>query len=349
MNEERKKLMSLIGDAKACGARQTKACEIIGISDRTLQRWSSAGNDHDKRQTPLHTPNNKLTDLERQRVVNVCNEPQYAHLPPNKIVPLLADKGVYIASEATFYRILRDAKQLTHRQRTKPPRSVIKPKALVATGPNQIYCWDITYLPTLVKGIFYYLYLMMDVYSRKIVGWQVHDQESNILAADLMTDICLREQVSRDQVVLHSDNGSPMKGATMLATLQQLGVIPSFSRPSVSNDNPYSESLFRTLKYRPEYPEIPFGELGEARNWVAGFVEWYNEEHLHSGIKFVTPSQRHAGKDADILAYRKTVYQAAKLKRPNRWSGDIKNWEMLIKVHLNPEKEKDEHEATKAA
>ena len=279
----------------------------------------------------------------------MCNEPQYAHLPPNKIVPLLADKGVYIASEATFYRVLKEAKQLAHRLNSRPRKLVGKPRALVATGPNQIYCWDITYLPTTVKGIFYYLYLVMDIYSRKIVGWQVHDRESSHLAADLMTDICLREHVGRDQIILHSDNGSPMKGATMLATLQQLGVIPSFSRPSVSNDNPYSESLFRTLKYRPEYPETPFDNLVLARDWVAGFVRWYNDEHLHSGIKFVTPSQRHTGKDVEILAQRQRIYQAAKMKHPERWSRDIKDWSLVTEVHLNPEKKKTENTEAQAA
>lgn len=349
MSDVRDQLKSLIDQAKESGARQIKACEIIGISERTLQRWNLADNDHDGRQTPTHSPSNKLTDLERQRILNVCNNAQYAHLPPNKIVPLLADKGEYIASEATFYRVLKDAKQLAHRLCSKPRRPANKPRALVATGPNQIYCWDITYLPTTVKGIFYYLYLVMDVYSRKVVGWQVYDRECNALAADLMADICIRERVERNQVVLHSDNGGPMKGATMLATLQQLGVIPSFSRPSVSNDNPYSESLFRTLKYRPEYPETPFDNLLESRDWVASFVSWYNEEHLHSGIKFVTPSQRHAGQDVAILAQRKLTYQAAKDKHPARWSRDIRNWDEVTAVHLNPEKQKNVNQETQAA
>ncbi len=342
MSDERGQLKAMIDEATAAGARQIKACEVIGVSERTLQRWSLSGNDG--RQSPSHTPKNKLTDLERQRILNLCNEAQYAHLPANKIVPLLADNGEYVASEATFYRVLKEAKQLAHRLKSKPIRSIHKPKALVATGPNQIYCWDITYLPTTVKGIFYYLYLVMDVYSRKIVGWQVYDRECSALAADLMTDICLHEQV-----VLHSDNGSPMKGATMLATLQQLGVVPSFSRPSVSNDNPYSESLFRTLKYRPEYPENPFDSLNESRDWVAGFVEWYNDEHLHSSIKFVTPSQRHSGKDAEILAHRKRIYQEAKMQRPERWRGDIKNWDLVTEVHLNPEKQKVDNRENQAA
>lgn len=232
---------------------------------------------------------------------------------------------------------------------SKPARQVNKPRALTATAPNQIYTWDITYLPTQVKGVFLYLYLVLDIYSRKIVGWQVHHEERSELAADLMTDICHREKVDKNQVTLHSDNGSPMKGATMLATLQELGVVPSFSRPSVSNDNPYSESVFRTLKYRPEYPEKPFADIKLARDWVSVFVQWYNNEHRHSGIKFTTPQARHTGKDIEILARRKLVYKQAKLENPIRWSGDIKNWEHIEEVYLNPEKGKSEIKESKVA
>ena len=189
----------------------------------------------------------------------------------------------------------------------------------------------------------------MDIYSRKIVGWQVYENESSAQAADLMTDICQREGIKPNQVTLHSDNGSPMKGATMLATLQQLGVIPSFSRPSVSNDNPYSESLFRTLKYRPEYPEQPFPTLEAARDWVHFFVDWYNKEHLHSAIRYITPEQRHTGQDEEILERRKEVYQQAKLANPNRWSNEIRNWDVIKEVHLNPENQNIESEEKEAA
>ena len=253
-------------------------------------------------------------------------------------MPLLADKGRYIASESTFYRILKEEGQLTHRQRCRPATAANKPTALVAVQPNEIYSWDITYLPTMVKGVFLYLYLMMDVYSRKIVGWQVYDCESAEHAAHLLIDVCEREGVTKEQVTLHSDNGSPMKGATMLATLQQLGVIPSFSRPSVSNDNPYSESLFKTLKYRPDYPLVCFANLDVARAWVEGFVGWYNDEHLHSGIQFVTPAQRHRGEDREILAKRHELYLQARAKNPSRWSGNTRNWEPVTRVLLNPDK-----------
>jgi transposase InsO family protein len=349
MSRQRETIINLIKEAQVSGARQSQACEVIGISAKTLQRWRQPGNDQDGRLDAHHEPSNKLTELECQRIIKVANESEYTDLPPNKIVPKLADKGLYIASESSFYRILKKENQLSHRQKSKPTRQIKKPKALIATGSNQIYSWDITYLPTLIKGLFLYLYLVLDVYSRKIVGWQVYENESSALAADLMTDICQREGIVRNQVTLHSDNGSPMKGATMLATLQQLGVIPSFSRPSVSNDNPFSESLFRTLKYRPEYPERPFVDLLAARTWVQGFVDWYNHEHLHSSIKFVTPEQRHQGMDSAILAKREQVYRQAKSENPRRWRGEIRNWDPIKEVYLNPEKQKTDNKEKEAA
>ena len=278
-----------------------------------------------------------------------ANAPEYAHLPPCKIVPLLADKGLYIASESTFYRILRAGNQLAHRQKSRPARVQSAPRALMADAPNQIYTWDITYLPTRVRGVFYYLYLVLDIYSRKIVGWQVHHQELSSFAADLLVDICEREEVKPHQVTLHSDNGSPMKGATMLATLQELGVVPSFSRPSVSNDNPYSESLFKTLKYRPEYPEDAFADIQAARAWVTEFSTWYNHQHLHSGIKFVTPQQRHSGEDKAILRQRDSVYRQAKNQHPERFSTSTRNWDHQTQVHLNPGKHKSEKTEKKVA
>ena len=341
MSDERREIIGLITQARASGARQSQACKAIGISAKTLQRWVKPDKLQDGRLDAKHEPKNKLSELERKRMIKVANEPAYTDLPPSKIVPLLADEGRYIASESTFYRVLKAENQLQHRQESKPARQVRKPRALTATASNQIYSWDITYLPTQVLGLFFYLYLVMDIYSRKIVGWQIYEMESSGLAADLMTDICQREGIKRNQVTLHSDNGSPMKGATMLATLQELGVIPSFSRPCVSNDNPYSESLFRTLKYRPEYPEKAFEDLSAARTWVQGFVNWYNHEHLHSAIKFVTPEQRHTGEDKEILARRKQVYQQAKLKHPERWSGEIRNWGEIGDVYLNPENVKN--------
>ena len=336
MENERKQIIVSIKEAVTSGARLGAACEMMGISPRTYQRWQKPDNTHDGRQDARHEPANKLSEEEEEKILRVANSPRYADLPPSKIVPLLADSGQYLASESTFYNVLKKKGQLSHRHRSKP-RTTSKPRGLLAGGPDQIYSWDITYLPTTVGGIFFYLYMVMDIYSRKIMGWQVHRRETSEFAADMMTDICIREGVKRDQVTLHSDNGGAMKGATLLATLQKLGVIRSTSRPGVSSDNAYSESLFRTLKYVPYYPQRPFEDIVEARRWVEGFVGWYNEIHLHSGIKFVTPSQRHEGLDKEILSKRDKVYKEAKRKNPIRWSRQTRNWLPVEEVWLNPD------------
>lgn len=338
---QRIEIMALVAEAVVAGARRRRACEVISLSERTLQRWQNdqAADSGDRRPARLQTPKNKLSALERERLLAIANSSEWGHLPPSQIVPRLADHGQYVASESTFYRVLKAENQLAHRgaERVAKPRS--KPRALCASGPAELFSWDITYLPTQIKGMYFYLYLFMDIFSRKIVGWQVYDAESSELAGEVMRDICARENIAPNQVVLHSDNGSPMKGATMLATLQALGVMPSFSRPSVSNDNPYSESLFRTMKYCPAYPQEAFENLLAARQWVGTFVHWYNEEHRHSAIGFVTPAQRHAGLDRALLERRVEVYEAAKAKHPDRWSGTTRNWQPIRVVHLNPEKQ----------
>jgi len=193
-----------------------------------------------------------------------------------------------------------------------------------------------TYLRGPVRGAFFYFYVVMDVWSRKIVAWTVRAHESAEHAQAMIAGACKREGVRRDQLVIHSDNGAPMKAATLLAFLQGIGVVPSFSRPSVSNDNPYSESLFRTTKYRPEFPRKPFASLEQACRWATWFVNWYNTEHRHSAIKFVTPQQRHDGEDVELLARRTALYEAAKARNPNRWTGDTRDWGRPEEVVLNP-------------
>lgn len=333
-------MIAWIDEACANGARRHKACEVLGLTLRCVQRWRQEGEvreDGRKAAARLRTPANTLTPAEREQVLAVANRPQFADLSPKQIVPRLADQGEYVASESSFYRILREAKQLAHRGKAKPPTHR-RPEPLVAIGPNQVWTWDITYLATNVRGEFFYLYLILDLFSRKIVGWEVHVQESADLAAALFRQSYLREGVDGATLALHSDNGAPMKGATMLATLQRLGVMPSFSRPSVSNDNPFSEALFRTLKYTPAFPDGPFASLDDARAWVARFVPWYNSVHRHSSIQFVTPEQRHRGEDQERLRHRTEVYEAAKARNPARWSGDIRNWEPVGPVSLNPAK-----------
>jgi len=335
---QRQQIVQWVEEASAAGARCHKACELLGITLRTLQRWRQCGELlDDARSTRSYVPANQLSDQECEQILAMANSTEFAHLPPSQIVPQLADRGEYIASESTFYRVLREAGQLKHRQASRPA-AAHKPRPLEAVAPNQVYSWDITYLKTTIRGIFLYLYLFMDIYSRKIVGWQVYEHEVSEWAADILRDITQREGLAPEQITLHSDNGGPMKGASMLAAMQALGIMPSFSRPAVSNDNPYSESLFKTLKYRPEYPARPFADVIEARQWVSGFVDWYNFEHRHSAIGFVTPAQRHAGLDTAILAQRQALYQAAKARHPERWSRQTRNWQPVQVVYLNPDK-----------
>jgi len=298
----------------------------------------------DKRPLAIHPiPTNKLSDSEVSEILLVCNQSEYSSLPPSQIVPRLADKGVYLASESTFYRVLRDNNQLTHRGRAKEPRYTKVLTTHIADAPKQLWSWDITYLASFVKGQFYYLYLFEDLFSRKIVGYEVYEQESGELAAQLLQRIVISEQCINNPVavVLHSDNGAPMKSQTFKAKMEEMGIDSSYSRPRVSNDNPFSESLFRTLKYCPMWPSNGFKSLVEARLWVKKFVNWYNNMHRHSQIGFVTPAQKHRGEDVLLMVNRRDIYEAAKLRNPSRWSGNIRNWKAITEVTLNPEKQQE--------
>ena len=207
-----------------------------------------------------------------------------------------------------------------------------------------MWSWDITYLKTTIAGRFFYLYMILDVWSRKIMAARVFPKECGQNSALLMVEALHQHRVDPEGLVLHSDNGGPMKGSTMLVTLQRLGVVPSFSRPGVSNDNPFSESLFRTMKYRPQYPSQPFASEQQAQDWVDAFVHWYNGEHLHSELRFVTPDDRHYGREAAILDKRKEVYLQAQQRTPYRWTGQIRNWEPIAIVQLNPERNRPPEE-----
>ena len=323
------------------GVTLARRKHTLNLSLRTFERWVKTDDLKDKRrQAKRAAPANKLTKEQRDEILMIANSEPYRDLPPSKIVPQLADEGRYVASESTFYRILRTENQLAHRQLSKPAKHH-KPKACMASAPNQVWSWDISYLPSQVRGMYFYLYMVVDIYSRKIVGWSIQEVESAEHAAALIKQACLDENVKRDQLILHSDNGSPMKGMTMLAMLQTLGVIPSFSRPSVSDDNPFSESLFKTLKYHSTFPRAScFETILDARLWTERFVAWYNQEHLHSALKFVTPHHRHTGMDKNIREKRHLVYQMAKQQHPERWSGNTRNWQLPEVVMLNPDRKK---------
>lgn len=339
---DRQHAVALIQEAQCSGARLKPACAILNVSLRTYQRWLQGGHViADLRPMAKRPePGNRLSQQTREAVVDLCNRPQYRSLPPAFIVADQADQGIYLASESTFYRVLKEQGQQHHRGRQQKPKSKAAPTTHQADGPNQVWCWDISWLPGPAKGTWFYLYMIIDLYSRKLVGWEVHHVESAELAEELIEKACWRERlkVSDKPLVLHSDNGSPMKAATFLQKLYDLGITPSRSRPRVSNDNAFIESLFKTLKYRPGFPAGGFTALSSARQWVHLFVNWYNNEHRHSALKYVTPNQRHTGQAKRVLAARKRVYQEAKAKYPERWSQEIRNFDLPEEVHLNPEK-----------
>lgn len=343
--QRRQEVVVVIEQAVRDGARRAKACELAGMSERTLRRWKPAGTDRvkpDRRpQARRPAPRNRLTPEERQQILDVCNQPKYASLPPSQVVPKLADQGIYLASESTFYRVLKAEGQQHERGRAQKRRPSGRPRTHLAQGPNQVWMWDITFLPSLVRGQFYYLYLVEDLYSRKIVAWEVHEREAGELAADLVQQALWREKCHTQRPVLHADNGSAMKSQTLRVKLQDLGIAPSYSRPGVSDDNAFVESVFRTLKYCPKWPPRGFTSLEEARQWTHRFVAWYNEEHQHSKIRFVTPTQRHRGEDPEILEQREQLYEEAKARHPERWSGKTRNWKPIGAVPLNPVKVAD--------
>jgi len=334
--QDRKVILNYISESIGKKVRKEQICEMLDISIRTIQRWE---NDSIGDQRPLaeHKSPIALSDAEEDKIIELCNSKEYRDMNPNIIVPILAEKGEYYASESTFYRILKKRGLLQHRSECKPAKPRKAPDELKATGPNQVWSWDITYLKTAVKGVFFYLYLFMDIWSRKIVGWTVEEYEDGEIASAVISRLCKEYGIL--SIYLHADNGGPMKCGTMLATLQNLGVVPSFSRARVSNDNPFSESLFKTMKYVPAYPK-EFKSINDAREWVESFVNWYNTEHHHSGIKFVTPEERHNCKDILKLQKRKETYMVARNMNPKRWSGKIRNWDHIGEVVLNKKIEK---------
>ena len=342
--EDRRSLARAIDHARAAGARLDRACAIAGIAARTLQRWQVAEGlvTGDRRPTARRpVPARALSPEERSAVLQIANDPRFADLPPARIVPMLADEGTYLASESTFARLLREHGQAQHRGRAKAPRKSRPPTTHVATGPRQVWCWDMTFLPTTVGGRWFYLYLILDLYSRKVVGWEVHDADDSDHAAHLVRRTALAEGIAAlvAKPVLHGDNGATLKATTVLAMLYWLGVKPSYSRPRVSDDNAYAEALIRTAKYRPEFPVTGFADLAQAQQWAAAFVHWYNVDHRHSGIRYVSPAQRHAGEDHAILAARHALYLQARARNPARWSRHTRNWTPIAAVTLNPEKD----------
>lgn len=331
-SKDRKLAVELIEEAVTNGARLFKACEVLEISTPTFYRWKNGGR-MDKRKGARKRVARKLSEEERQKIIDVACEERFKDSTPYEIVAILLDEGIYLASVKTFYRILGEAGLIHHRGNSRPGHKQSRPEELKATGPDQVYSWDITWLPTCVRGLFLFAYMIIDVWSRKVVGWEIHTEESAKIAEDMFKRLAREKNLKG--VKLHSDNGHPMKGSMLLVTLHLMGVLPSFSRPRVSNDNPFIESFFKTVKFTPGYPGR-FRDIEHARGWMADFVDWYNTEHRHSGIGYITPEQRHSGQVKKIMRFRNEVMDEARKQHPERFSGKPVRWSEHPVVYLNP-------------
>ena len=328
----RKMAVTLIQEANASGARIWKACETLEISVSTFERWRKGKYSDQRKGAPKQVPR-KLTKEEKEKLIDLsCNE-EYKDYNPYKIHASLLDKGTYIASISSFYRVLREAGLIHHRGNSRPGTRHNAPPERIADGPNQVWTWDITWLPTTIRGLFNYAYAIIDIWDRSIVKWAIHDREDDALAKELF-HAALKENNYPD-VFIHSDNGNPMKGISLLALFYDLGICNSYSRPRVSNDNPFIESWFKTLKYSVSYPGN-FETLTEAREWFAMFVHHYNTCHSHSGLHFITPKQVREGSYKKIVKKRNKTMVAAKNRNPHRWSSAVKQLPEKHVVHLNP-------------
>ena len=291
-----------------------KACDTFGLARASYYRWNQTSDCHqDKRPVPCWA----LSPEERQRVLDVLHADRFVDQSPREVYATMLDEGTYLCSVSSMYRILQEQGELRER-RNQLCHPVYQPPELLATGPNQVWSWDITKLKGPVKWTYYYLYVLLDIFSRYVVGWMVAHQELACLARKLIEESCEKQSIQSGQLLIHSDRGPSMTSKPVALLLADLGVTRSHSRPHLSNDNPYSESQFKTLKYRPEFPGR-FGSLQEARGFCQTFFPWYNTEHHHSGIGFLTPQQVHYGLAKQIVKEREAVLKKAYNIYPDRF------------------------------
>ena len=262
--------VSLVDEAKAEGARVHKSCAALEIDIRTYRRWKSSSTADRRKGAEKHVPR-RLTEEERKKIISVCCSDELKDLTPYEIYAILLDRKDYIASISTMYRVLREHDLVHFRGNTRNRTKTSKPPERVATGPNQVWSWDITYMKTDVAGLYYYMYTIIDIWSKKIVGWCIDTEETETVAKRLITVTCKRENIAPGQLALHSDRGAQMTSATIAELLEDLSVTRSLSRPRVSDDNPYSEAAFKTVKYRPSYPDR-FDSIDDAMVWMRKFV-----------------------------------------------------------------------------
>lgn len=324
------------------GLSQEKAAEAIGLTGRTFRNWKHAPEGDGRLDRKDFTSPLQFAKEEKDRIIERFCQLDVCDLSlPQAFYKLLDEEGLYLCSLSTLYRIFREAKLMGKRTPTRAARLRSKPTSYSAGGPNEVWTWDITYLRTSrYTGMFYYAYVIVDIYSRAIISARVYSADNAQFAAGFLKDAFEKNGIAPGQLVVHSDNGSSMKADKTLAVLASHDVQFSHSRPRVSNDNPYSESLFRTLKYSGEYlyPRDGFEDIAHAQRWIDGFVEYYNEYHRHRGIRMVTPGSRHRGEDKEILRRRARTMEQARKLNPNRWvQGRTLDCSPINAVYLNPD------------
>lgn len=296
----------------------SRACDALALSRATYYRRSS-GEPHTPQQVRTRRSPRRLTPVERANVLSTLNSERFADCSPSQVYATLLDEGVYHCSISTMYRILRAERQVRERRAQLQRPQYTKPE-LLATAPNEVWSWDITRLHGPVKWSYFQLYVILDIYSRYVVGWLVAPRESEALAVRLLEETCRKQQITRNQLTIHADRGSSMTSKSVAFLLADLGVDKTHSRPHVSNDNPYSESQFKTMKYRPEFPRR-FASIEEARLFCRRFFNWYNGQHRHSGIGLMTPAMMHHGEAEEITTRRAGVLALAYAARPDRFVG----------------------------
>jgi putative transposase len=293
------------------------ACEVLVVSRASFYRLRHRRAGPQALARPRRAAAQALSAQERQQVLEILNSLRFLDAAPAQIHAKLLDEGVYLCSPRTMYRILHDAQEVRERRNQLRHPAYRKPE-LLATGPNQVWSWDITKLRTTVKGCPYSLYVVLDIFSRYVVGWMVAQREAKPLAQLLLGEAVNRQKVQPGQLTIHADRGSTMTSKTLALLLEDLGVTGSHSRPHTSNDNPYSEAHFKTLKYGPGFPDH-FGSLADARVFCRSFFGWYNTQHYHSGIAFLTPETVHYGRARQVLQQRTKVLDAAYAAHPERF------------------------------
>jgi putative transposase len=296
------------------------ACAVAGVAQASWYRRHRASPAPPRRAAIPHRdrPQPRApSQAGRTAILDVLHAPRFADLAPAEVWAILLDEGTYLGSQSTFYRLLRAAGETRERRRQATHPAALKPE-LTATGPNQVYSWDITKLHGPAKWTYYYLYVILDIYSRYAVGWMAATRESAVLAEKLIAATCARQGITRGQLTLHADRGSSMTSKPVAFLLADLGVTQSHSRPHVSNDNPFSEAQFKTLKYRPYFPGR-FTSIEHARAHCQEFFRWYNNEHRHGGLGLHTATDVHHGNAAAIRASRARVLTSAYRQHPERF------------------------------